>query len=120
MRQLHITKTHADNTDEARRRTVQTEELLSLWTTLGATGLSAEAQVLYPVLEKNAHFVFALAKQYPHPMVSPEMLVTAAHQALVDLLNQYVLRPAKLDKVLVLTLRNAMAVAIQAPAGGAQ
>ena len=97
-----------------------TATLLAQWAALGSTGLSAEALVLQPWLAGNARFIVSLAKQYPHPTVSQETVVAAAHEALITLLNRYAHRADKLEKVFVLTLRSAMAAAVHAPVDGLQ
>ena len=119
MRQLTISRhPHPDTPEGTREPTEQLESLLLHWTALGSAGLSPEAAVLQPLLDSNARFVGALAKQYQSQGVSQEALVTAGHGALVAVLNQYAHRPDKLHKVLTLALRNAMMAAVQAPAGG--
>lgn len=116
MRQLQINKSRPP--EELREQANQFERLLLLWASFGATGLIPEASALQPLIDGNARFVASLARQYQNRGVSTEALVTAAHMALITVLNQYAHRQDKLDKVLALTLRNAMLELIQARAGG--
>ena len=67
------------------------------------------AWALQPFLAGNARFVVSLAKQYSHPTVSSKTVVTAAHGAVIDLLNRSAHRVDRIEKLFVLTLRNAMA-----------
>lgn len=73
--------------------------------------------MLQPLIEGNARFVASLVKQYQNQGVSQDTLITTAHRVLITVLNQYAHRQDKLDKVLALTLRNAMLELIQARAG---
>ena len=119
MRQLKMPQhPHADIPEGTREQGGQLEPLLLRWAALGSTGLSPEAAVLQPLIDGNARFVASLAKQYQNQGVSLDMLITIAHRVLVTLLNQYAHRQDKLHKVFVIALRNAMATAIQARAGG--
>lgn len=117
MRQLQFTKQpHAPTSEEMREQAGQVESLLLRWTVLGSASLSPEAAVLQPLVEQNARFVVSLTRQFQNQGVSTEALLTAAHGALIVLLNQYAHRPEELDNVLALGLRNAMATTIQAQA----
>ena len=111
MRSLHIVNPRTASTGMP-QHDEHTATLLAQWAALGSTGLSAEALVLQPWLEGNARFIVSMAKQYPHPTLSQETVVAAAHGAMITLLNRYAQRADKLEKVFVLTLRNAMAAAI--------
>ena len=115
MRQLQFTEQH--HTPEGmREQAEQVEFLLLRWAALGSTGLSPEAAALQPLVEQNARFVVSLTQQFQNKGVSTEALLAAAHGTLIVLLNQYAYCPDKLDKLLTLDLRNAMATAIQAQA----
>jgi len=118
MRQLQITKSRISA--ESGEQIKQLEALLSQWAALGSAGLSPAAAALHPLIAQNARFVASLARQYQHRDVSQEALITAAHGALITLLNQHAHRPDRLDEVLALALRNAMIAAVEAPGGGSQ
>ena len=114
MRKLSIVKPHnAGTPSEADAHTAQVADILALWSQLGAAGLTREAETLQPLLIDNARFVISLARQYQNQ----EVLVRAAHEAFIILLNQYAGRPDKLDKVMVLALRNSMVAVIQMQPG---
>lgn len=95
----------------------QVASLLALWSSISTECLTAEALVSRPLIDANARFVVSLAYQYQNQGVSLEVLVTAAHRALITSLNQYAGRPDALDKVLTLGPRNAMVAVIQEQAG---
>ena len=62
-----ITFTHrpqAATPEQTRARADQVAELLSLWFSLGAAGLAAEAAAQQPLLAEKARFVVSLAQQY--------------------------------------------------------
>ena len=119
MRQLTISRhPHADTPEGTREQSGQLDTLLLRCAALSSTGLSPEAAVLQPLIDGNARFAASLANQYRNQGVSQETLITIAHRALVAVPNQYAHRQDKLHKVLVIALRNAMATAIQARAGG--
>ena len=118
MRKLSIVKPHnAGTPSEADAHTAQVADILALWSQLGAAGLTREAETLQPLLIDNARFVISLARQYQNQGVSQEVLVRAAHEAFIILLNQYAGRPDKLDKVMALALRNSMVAVIQMQPG---
>ncbi|MDO7848707.1 hypothetical protein Q5H92_20240 [Hymenobacter sp. M29] len=99
--------------EETNARAEQVAELLNLWAGLDAASLTDEAQALQPLLAGNARFVISLALQYQKQGGSQEVLVKAAHEALIKLLNQYAGHPEKLDKLLPVALRNAMVTVVQ-------
>ena len=78
------------------------------------------AAALHPLIAQNARFVASLARQHQQRGVSQEALITAAHGALITLLNQHAHRPDQFDEVVALALRNAMTAAVEAPVGGPQ
>ena len=118
MRKLEFSSApQADHSAETSADTNQALELLVLWSGLGSDGLTAETLALQPLLADNARFVISLAQQYQNQGVSQEVLVRAAHEALITLLNQYAGRPDKLDKVMALALRNSMVAVIQMQPG---
>ncbi|WP_210520805.1 hypothetical protein [Hymenobacter terricola] len=118
MRKLTLTvNPHTGVPKERKAGTEQVAKLLTLWSGLGAAGLSVEALALQPLLADNARFVVSLAQQYQNQGVSQEVLVRAAHETLITLLNQYAGRPGALNKVMTLGLRNAMVAVIQEQAG---
>ena len=116
MRRLQITKSHPPG--EMSEPAGQLVVLLSQWAALGSAGLSPAAANLHPLIARNARFVASLARQHQQRGVSQAALLTAAHGALITLLNQYAHRSDKLDEVLTLALRNAMLAAVETPAGG--
>ena len=110
MRQLKITqRPYADGPENM--------AILVLWASLGSGGLLPEALPLQSWFEKNARFIASVVMQYRNQGVSTEALVTAAHETLVTLLNQYAHRLDKLSKVFALALHNAMVAAVQAQTG---
>ena len=118
MRKLTITKhPQARTSEETSARTEQVAELLSLWAGLGSAGLTAEAMAQQLLLAGNARFVVSMAQQYQNQGVSQEVLVRAAHEVLITVLNQCAGRPDTLNKVMTLALRNSMIAVIQMQAG---
>ena len=118
MRKLSIVKPqNAGTTPEPNAHTAQVADILALWSQLGAAGLTREAETLQPLLIDNARFVISLARQYQNQGVSQEVLVRAAHEALIILLNQCAGRPDKLNKAVALALRNSMIAVIQMQPG---
>jgi DNA-directed RNA polymerase sigma subunit (sigma70/sigma32) len=118
MRKLNLNiRPKAGSPEDTNARAEQVAELLNLWGGLNSAGLTAEAQALQPLLAYNARFVVSLALQYQKQGVSQEVLVKAAHEALIKLLNQYAGHPEKLDKLLALTLRNSMATIVHTSTG---
>ncbi len=111
------TPSQAGASEETNAHVEQVAKLLALWSRLDTTGLTAEALTLQPLLAGNGRFVTSLARQYQNQSVSQEVLVTAAHGALIILLNQYAGRPDKLDKLIPLALRNAMVAVVEMPDG---
>jgi len=99
--------------EETNTRAEQVAELLALWNGLGFAGLTTDAMAQQPLLASNARFVVSLAHQYQNQGVSQEVLVKAAHAALITVLNQYAGRPDALNKVMTLALRNSMAAVVQ-------
>ena len=114
MRKFKLTsQSQKEYSEEVNVRAVQVTELLALWSGLGSAGLTSGAQALHPLLSDNARFVVSLAQQYQNQGVNQEALVTAAHEVLITLLNQYAGRPDELDKVMAYALRDSMVAAIQ-------
>ena len=86
MRKLTFTTSHQVGAlKEEKAGPEQVAELLALWSGLGPAGLTVEASALLPLLTDNARFVISLARQYQNQGVSQEVLVKAAHAALIAL-----------------------------------
>lgn len=118
MRKLSITSpSHIEVQEGSDAHAKQVASLLALWSSLSTECLTAEALASRPLIDANARFVVSLAQQYQNQGVSQEVLVRAAHETLITLLNQYAGRPGALDKVMTLGLRNAMVAVIQEQAG---
>ncbi len=118
MRKLSITSpSHIEVQEGSDAHAKQVASLLALWSSLSTECLTAEALVSRPLIDANARFVVSLAHQYQNQGVSLEVLVTAAHRALIALLNRYPSRPGALEKVMTIGLRNSMVAVIQAQAG---
>ena len=114
MRKITFTpRSQTASPEQTRARANQVAELLSLWSSLGAAGLTAEAAPQRPLLAEKARFVVSLAQHYQQQSASQEVLLKAAHHALVALINQYAAQPEQLDKVLALVLRNTMVTSSQ-------
>ena len=69
--------------------------------------------VVMAPMDVHGRLAISLTRQYQNPLVGPNTLVTAAHNAMVSLLHQYANQPTKAEKLLVLTIRNAMITAIE-------
>ena len=91
----------------------QLESLQALWASLTSTAQLREDSVTRAQVAMHGRFVISLTRQYQNPIVTPETLLMTAHSALVRLLQQYPNQPFKTEKLLAITMRNAMITAIE-------
>jgi hypothetical protein len=84
-------------------------QLLGFWSSLSRCGTQLDNPVIHqPVVDAQARFIIALARQFQSPALSMQSLLVGAHNALVAFLNQTGNQPEIIDRYLAQVLRDAM------------
>ena len=99
--------------EASRLRAEQVQTDVDFWATLDTTSLLVSTSAARGCLAQCARFAVSVVHQYAGNVGRRDVLLTAAHQAVIAVLNLYEDQPDRVEKVLAFAVRNAVAEAHQ-------